>query len=193
MLLKQVEIPEGESGSYKIERFTVTGEEFQGFGPRYVPPGTYTRLMCGRSVIMSDTPDEMRDHYRIVRQAKGRCIIAGLGIGMVLYNMLEKPEVAHVDVLEISEEVIRLVAPWFKEKYGDRVNIINTDALEYTPPKGTRYAVAWFDIWDGICSDNLEDMKKLTRKYARIAEIKGSWARGLCEYQKRREVRAPWK
>lgn len=192
MLLKQVEIPEGESGGYKIERFTVTGEEFQGFGYGYVPPGTYTRLMRGRTIVMSDTPDEMRDHYRIVKQSHGQVIIAGLGVGMVLYNMLEKPEVEHVDVIEISEDVISLVAPWFIAKYGDRVSIIHADALEYSPPKGTLYDVAWFDIWDNICADNLENMKKLTRKYARIAEVKGSWARERCEYQKRSDARSPW-
>lgn len=187
MLLKQVEIPEGECGVYKIERFTVTGKEFQRPQDGYVLPGTYTRLMRGNTIVMSDTSDEMADHYRFVKAANGDVLVAGLGIGMVLYNLLEKQTVLHVDVLELSEEVISLVGPWFMERYPARVSIIHANALEYAPPKGTRYDFAWFDIWDGICSDNLEDMKKLHRKYARIALEKGSWARDRCEYYRKQE------
>jgi hypothetical protein len=31
--------------------------------------------------------------------------------------------------------------------------------------KGKRYDMVWHDIWDDICSDNLEGMAKLHRKY----------------------------
>jgi spermidine synthase len=187
MLLKQVEIPEGECGIYRIERFTVTGREFQRPQDGYVLPGTYTKLMRGNTLVMSDTSDEMSDHYRFIKSANGNVLVAGLGIGMVLYNLLEKQEVSHIDVLELSKEVISLVGPWFIERYVGRINIIHANALEYTPPKGTRYDFAWFDIWDNITSDNLEDMKKLHRKYAKIAREKGSWARGMCEYYRSKE------
>lgn len=192
-MLHKVQIPVGEMGNYKIERFTVTGKEFQGFGARYVPPGEYTRLMRGGQLVMSDTPDEMNDHYSFVRKAKGNVLIAGLGIGMVLYNLLEKADVTHVDVIEISEEVIALVAPWFYERYGDRIRIIHADILEYKPDSGIVYDFAWFDIWDDICVDNLETMKKLHRKYARTAKEKGSWAREICEYYRRRDKHAYWR
>jgi spermidine synthase len=129
----------------------------------------------------------MSDHYSFVRQAIGNVFIAGLGIGMVLYNLLEKENVKHVDVIEISPEVIALVAPWYKEHYGDRVNIFQGDVLEYTPPKNTHYDAVWFDIWDNICVDNLDEMSKLHRRWARKADVKGSWAKEICQMYKRRD------
>ena len=61
------------------------------------------------------------------------------------------------------------------------------DAFEYKPPKGKRYDAVWHDIWDGICTDNLKDMKKLHRKYGKNSNYQASWARGLCELYEKRE------
>ena len=62
-----------------------------------------------------------------------------------------------------------------------KLNIICADALEWKPPKGTRYNAVWHDIWDNICGDNLDDMKKLHRKYGRRTNWQGSWCRDQCE------------
>ncbi len=178
-------LPEGEIGAYKISRFTVTGEEFQGFTARYVPKGTYTKLVRGGTLVMSDTPDEHRDHSSAIYKAKGRVLIAGLGIGMVANEMLKKPEVEHLTVIEVSEEVIALTGPHLKALHGDRLTIVHADIFTYTPPKGELYDTIWFDVWDYICEDNLAQMEKLHRKYARRKRTKEafmhSWARGLCQ------------
>ncbi len=47
--------------------------------------------------------------------------------------------------------------------------------------------MAWFDIWDDLCTDNLEQMKILHRKFARKAAWKGSWGKEFLQYQKLRE------
>jgi len=189
MLLPQVDVPEGTRGPWSVSRFTVNEEQskfdrlravVKGHG-RYVPSGTYTALMRGGYVIMSDTPDEMRDHYEPVRRAKGSVLINGLGIGMVLNAILRKPDVTDVTVIEKSADVIALVGPHYAND--PRVTIVEADALEYQPPKGERYAVVWHDIWDAICADNLDDMKRLHRKYGRRADWQGSWARAQCERQ----------
>lgn len=183
-----VDVLEGRSGKWVVERFTVPKESFQGFSSRCVPAGTYTRLMRGETVVMSDTPDEIRDCLLPIHKAHGRCLVAGLGLGMVARAMLLKDEVEHVTIIEQSPNVIALMGPWLKERFRDRVEIIYADIMTWTPPKGARYAVAWFDIWDNICSDNLEEMKTLTRRFGRRAAWKGSWSREMCEMQKRQEL-----
>ena len=186
----KVSVPEGESGLWKVEQFTVSKEDasFERMrslfrGGRYVPEGTYTRLTRGGRVIMSDTPDEIRDHSYIIRNAKGHVLINGLGIGMVLQACLEKPRVTKVTVIEKSPDVIDLVAPHYRERYGDKVEIIQADAFEWKPPKDVRYGAVWHDIWDNICGDNLPEMHKLHRKYGRRTDWQGSWGRELCERQ----------
>jgi spermidine synthase len=191
-------IPEGVSGAYRIEHFTVTPEDsertrIRAWRDEYVESGDYTRLMRGRTVVMSDTPLEVRTNRPILIAATGRVLINGLGIGMVLKRILAKPEVERVTVVELSADVIALVGPSFTAD--ERVTIIHADALEYTPPTGERFDAVWHDIWDNVCSDNLPDMRKLHRRYGRRTAWQGSWRRDDCEYQERQWKRqeATWR
>jgi len=200
-LLRQVTVPEGVSGLWRVERFSVSEEDaaaecrrelFQAMqGRRYhpVPAGEYTRLDRGGTVVMSDTPSEMRDHYEPVRRATGRVFIAGLGLGMVLQAVLDRPDVAHATVVELSEDVYRLVAPHYQEKYGpERLTIIQGDAMTWTPPRGTHkdpYDVAWFDIWDAKTGENLAEFTRIKRRWARWAKWRGFWAEADIRYLER--------
>jgi len=187
MVMEKVDLPEKSQGAWKIDHFTLTGKEYQSFNcGRYVPPGTYTRLTRGGTLVMTDTPDEMRDHLPIViHAAYGSVLINGLGLGMVLKNVLLRKEITDVTVIEIDYDLIDLVGPHYTDDH--RVQIIGTDALTYKPPKGKRYNAVWHDIWDDICIDNLEAMKYLHRKYGRRTDWQGSWCRGLCELQQKKE------
>jgi len=185
--MEKVDLPEMKQGAWKIDHFTVTGKEFQSFNRgRYVPPGTYTRLTRGGTLVMSDTPDEMRDHLPIVQHAIGSVLINGLGLGMVLKNILLKDIVTDVTIVEIDRDLIGMVGPYYLFK-DSRVSIVCADALTFKPPKGKRYNAVWHDIWDDICIDNLEEMKYLHRKYGRRTDWQGSWCRGICEQQMKKE------
>lgn len=180
MLIEKVNIPEATRGAYRIESFTTECEDFHStLRGRGVPVGErFTRLMRGGTVVMSDTPSEMIDHYTAVHAAKGSCLINGLGIGMVLGAILRKEGVTDVTVVELSPEVIEMVAPSYQDR---RVTIVQADALKYKPPVGKRYQMVWHDIWDYICADNLPQMRALHRKYGRRTDWQGSWCRSLCE------------
>lgn len=177
------------SGSWNIERFTVDqrASDFDalraiissnGFG-RHTPPGTYIALKRRGEIIMSNTPDELRDLHPLRWHAEGHVLIAGLGLGCAVDVALACPRVTAVTVVEKAEDVIALVAPSFAEQ--DRVSIIHDDIFTWAPPNGQKYGAAWFDIWDAICIDNLPEMKTLHRKFGRLAAWKGSWCRHLCE------------
>lgn len=67
-------IPKGQSGDWRVECFEVT-EEDENFGclravvsgsGRFVPAGQYTRLMRNRTVVSSDTPDEIQDQQEAI-------------------------------------------------------------------------------------------------------------------------------
>lgn len=180
MLMERVDLPEGKIGRWAVEKFTVDRVDFHSlFRGREVPLGeTFTRLTRGNTVVMSDTPAEMRDHYAPVVKATGSCLLNGLGIGMVLKAILKKPDVTDVIVVELSQEVIDLVAPHYTDP---RVRIVHDSAFNYQPPKGKRFQMVWHDIWDYICGDNLPEMHRLHRKYGRRADWQGSWCRERCE------------
>jgi len=198
-------IPEGESGPWRIEKFTVTEKDaqfdalrglVQGSG-RHTPKGDYTRLLHRSSFmgpVMSDTPDERRDHLPIIWR-KGRILLNGLGLGCVARCLLEKEDVTLVHIVEKSSDVIKLVAPHMYEKYGNtRLQIFEDDAFTFRPPeklRKERYDAVWHDIWPEIRLDYLEEMKKLHRRYGRWAFWQGSWSREHLEAQRRREKRYP--
>lgn len=185
----KVDVPEGNSGDWEVRKIIVTEEQSKldmlrglfNYHGRYTPAGAYTQLLRGKTIVMSDTPNEIDDHWGIIHHAKGEVLINGLGLGVVLKGILSKPEVTKVTVIELSEDVIKLVGAYYKSQYGEKLEIINANALTWKPPKGKRYGAVWHDIWDTICSDNLPDMHKLHRKYARIAGWQGSWCRYQCE------------
>lgn len=190
----QVNLPEMENGPWKVEKFNVVENDLSQRieamkGRRYVPGGTYTRLMKNGHLIMSDTPDEIRDHLRFMRIAKGNILIAGLGLGMVLNWLINKSEVDFITVIEIDKELIDMLTPYYQS---DWVYIIHADIFEWKPPKTVYYDYAWYDIWNSICLDNLEEMKRLHRKFERKTTWQGSWCRKELEYLRQQEKNGYW-
>lgn len=181
-------IPEGTSGVWSVEHFTVGKRDAEiervralfssSSRGRFTPEGQYMRLRRNGRVIMSNTPDELRDLREFKFKAKGRVLINGLGLGCAAMIALDKPSVEHVTVIELSSDVVALVEPHL---CSDRLTVINADAYQWQPPKGERYGAVWHDIWDDICGDNLDGMKRLHRKYGRLTDWQGSWCRYLCE------------
>lgn len=189
-----VSVPDGVAGAYRVESFTVTEDDARWTALRsalgrdeYVPPGNYKRLMRGNTVVMSNTPMEIRTNMEFIRAASGDVLINGLGIGMVLSAILDKPEVRSVTIVERAAEVIELVGPAFRKDH--RVRIVEADALDFRPPKGAQYDTVWHDIWDYISTDNLSEMHRLHRKYGRRAAWQRSWCRLQCEWHKARTPR----
>lgn len=197
----KVDVPEGTSGNWKVKRFEVSEKASQisslralaSGGRGRVRPGTYTQLLRGGAVIMSDTPDEIRDHLLFIRQAVGRVLIHGLGLGMCLNAVLLKDEVTHVTVVEKSADVINLVADHYLGKFGsERLAIIHGDAFEWKPEKGQRWDVVWHDVWGTLCLDNLPQMHTLHRRFGRRSDWQGSWGRDFLERRRREQKRNRW-
>lgn len=184
----QVDVPEGKSGEWRVERFDISfikEAALANIRDSTILPGTYTRLMLGRSwdnPIMSDTVKEIRDHLTIIHNAEKHVLINGLGLGMVAQACLLKSEVEKVTVVELEEDVIKLVAPHLKNRFGDKLEIIHCSAFDYKPPKGVRYGAVWSDIWPNICSDNWSEYKVLKRKYSRKTDWYGAWEEDRVKY-----------
>lgn len=190
----KVTVPEGKCGRAEIRKFVVP--EFSPllfrYGSRSPDPGNYTSLLIDGKLWMSDTRAEVSDHYPVIYEIRKseRVLIHGLGIGVVLQAALRSETVKHIDVVEISEDVINLVKPHY-DKMATELNksmtIHHDDAIKKVWPQGMRWNVVWHDIWISITSDNLEDMKKLHRKFGRRCDYQGSWARWHCEQMDRRD------
>lgn len=169
-------IPPGESGTVKIEHVTITAadaalDNMRAFG-RYSPvtPGTMCRLLVSGSLMMSDGPNEHHTNSEIVHKSHGDVLIAGLGIGMVLLPILKKSEVRTVTVIEKYPDVDALVTPHIRKAAGtdaEKLSVGIADIFAWSPYKGSKYDIIYFDIWPSVCVDDLDQMTALKRKYAK--------------------------
>ena len=107
-------------------------------------------LIRENRVWMSLSPIETESLAPHVARMRGHVVIAGLGMGLALYNALLRPAVRRVSVLECDSEVIALFAritgsDWPKS---GRFTIEQIDAREWRSPVPVDYLYA--DIWDKI-------------------------------------------
>lgn len=189
-------IPEGKAGDVKVSKVTVTKTDSirsaMSFDPglMYCSPGDYLRLSIGGRCVMSNTRMEQNTNLDFVLKATGRVLIAGLGLGMIIIPTLQKPEVESVTVVEINSNVIKLVYPYIKHP---KLHVIQADIYQWLPKRGTKFDTIYFDIWNGICEDNLPDMRKLSLRFRPYFNSKNpnryinSWSRDWLRYEIRRE------
>lgn len=190
-------VPEMEYENYRIAHIDVTEEDVEMVQLRSIlgyeyreyydfEPGRYVQLQKiypGKnghqfySIMMSDTPMERRTNERVVRLAKGDVLIAGLGIGMILYPMIQKDEVHSIIVVEKAEPIIEMVGPlaykWAR-KAGKKFDVVHADIFDLALSQNIKWDVIYFDIWSEVSGDNYDDMKRLTAKF-KYRRNSGGW------------------
>lgn len=155
-----------------------------------IPCGKFIRLTHRGSVVMSDTETEKRTNSAFVRNAHGKVLVGGLGIGLILLAVQDKPEVEKITVIEKNKEVVELVADQLP--LNEKVEIINADAFEYIPAE--EYNTIYMDIWNYINEDVYrEQMKPLISRYRRYlvpkSEDENRYIDCWCKYQAKNGIR----
>ena len=150
--------------------------------------GVYVRLHVKDELMMSDTRMEKLTNLDFINEAKGKVLIAGLGVGLILNGLKTKinsGEVTEIVVIEKYQDVIDLISPKFPN-----VKIICADIFNYETKE--KFDTIYFDIWATIGTDNLDEIKKLHNKF-KFNKVKGgwmnSWMKEYLQAQKRRENR----
>lgn len=177
-------IPTGESGDWKIDTFKVSKENAEKFNlrcllnrnDRFIREGTYYKLSYKNELIMTNTPAEISDHEYFIRNANGKVLIAGLGLGMVIQGLLNEGKCTKIVVVEKSEDVINLVGEYYRKK---GVDVIHEDIFNYKPKEHFDYA--WFDIWEDINGDNYPQMVKLNRHFRGKISNMMDWCNYECK------------
>lgn len=163
-------LEERENNGWKLEKFEIKQSNFRAMLDG-ITPGIYIRLTHNGECVMSDTNMEKNTNRKFCSKAHGDIIIGGLGIGMIIMAIQDKPEVKSITVIEKNQEVIDLVASQLD--FNEKVYIICSDVFEWKPERGVKYDMAYMDIWNWINKDIYKkEMQPLKRKYARFLRSK---------------------
>lgn len=150
-------IPAGEAGLWYVWKSTIGAWESLRILNRYgqrIPVGRYTSLGCWTEAtlhdhqgecVMNDTEPELRKHLNFVLRAHGRVLVSGLGLGCVIRGLLLNPRVESILLLERDRDVLKLVRPHMPQD--PRLEILETDALEWAGKTCERFDCAWHDLW----------------------------------------------
>lgn len=148
-------------------------------------PGTYDPDDPNDDHIlwMSDTQAEILEHKPIIDKlqiCRGiphmRVLINGLGLGLIA-RAASLLGAEHIDVVELNPDVAALVGSHLPPN----VTVHVGDAYEMQWPHGTRWDLAWHDIWPEISDENLVGMDLLTKKYRHRVAWQDCWQKKGCQ------------
>lgn len=158
-------LKEGTCQGYKIAKSKVPmGHVLRTYDPRrgrlyedvFDSDFRIVTLKCKDDIWMSDTPLEQESYKPAVEKARGNVLICGLGIGLLPTFIKDKPEVKHIDIVEISKCVIKLV---WEQIRTPKMEIIHGDAWKYLAKSPKKYDFIHVDIWGSITAPILEVRK----------------------------------
>ena len=106
-----------------------------------------------KSTWMSVSPNEINTMKQPIRNAKGKVLTLGCGMGYFAYMASLKADVESITIVEREKSVIDLftsfILPQFKTK--DKITVINDDAVEYMMNlEDGLYDYCFVDIWIGV-------------------------------------------
>lgn len=136
---------------------------------RVCHPGTFTRLITkdsqgGWEIMMTDAPSEIRTSAEFIKAAHGDVLVAGLGLGVTLLQVLRKRCVKSVTIVELNPDVIKLVYPHLirhlSPKKAGKLGLVNQSIFDYKPEVkyGETFDTIWLDIWPDVSTRNLPEM-----------------------------------
>lgn len=141
-------------------------EGAQGYFTDYSSYGRGVALQREGSTWMSITPLEMESALIAEHSAKGKVVVAGLGLGMISLSLLQKRNVREVIVLDIDEGLInnfesmldgKSLKLWRSSLSNGRLKLFQCDCKSELPDHVVRAAQGadylWCDIWKDLFTD----------------------------------------
>jgi hypothetical protein len=180
------EVPSGKSGQWVIQKIAMPERDYDPAADsrpncfKY-RPGIYTCLRRDRTQFMTDLYDEWWTQRRGIEEALkrgGEILVTGLGLGLVAEAILRRPEskVTRLTIVEQSADVIQLVGPFLKNRYGGRIEIVEGDAFSWQNPTARHFTVGWHDIWpDPYTAANAAEMEALEQHHRPWCDWQGFW------------------
>ena len=159
-------ISQGSFGSYKIVKKEEKNNIIEGY--LYKREGNkefVIELLNDNNLVMKLGHKEIESTFQIIKFAKGRVGIVGLGLGYVAQEIAKNQDVKEIIVYEISKEVIEL----YRNNFGEnkKIKIIQGDAFK---AESQSFDYFYVDIYNYALSPKVVDDYKFFIKLHNIED-----------------------
>lgn len=121
--------------------------------------------------LMVDDPLHWLGMGELARQSKPpRVLVAGLGMGLILHHLVNRPDVTEITVVEIDPELIAFIRHFLP--VDSRIKIVQADFFAYLLASPPPFDTAILDLWV-IRADSPQEHRR------HVAETMGI-AKALC-------------
>lgn len=131
----------GETPKNILDFYGVTQEELL----------TRTAPVCilknnDKVVLMSDTNFERLTNKYFLENASGDVLIFGLGMGMIVYPLLNSTSINTIKIVENNQDIIDFVYPKIQERdTNSKVSVIHGDSTTWYLTDNSKYDFIYFD------------------------------------------------
>lgn len=112
-------------------------------------PLPYLAISKNKTIWMSITPSEIDSMEKEIKEAKGKVITFGLGLGYYAYMVSLKNDVESVTIVDNDDDIIDLfltyILPQFEFK--NKIHVVKSDAFKFLTNSLQEYDYAYFDLW----------------------------------------------
>lgn len=176
-----------ESTNYYITRGIMTQEfidkikagnsYLKQFADHYEPGKEHMFLISKtEGTMMSDYPDEKITNQKFLDKAHGDVLIFGLGLGLIVFPLIDDDNINSITIVEKDPELPFLVGAIIESFDSfSKVKIENGDAFTHVDKLNQKYDTIYFDIWSKITDESFEEMERLHETYSPSLKSKDSY------------------
>lgn len=176
-----------ESTNYYITRGIMTQEfidkiktgnsYLKQFADHYEPGKEHVFLISKtEGTMMSDYPDEKITNQKFIDKAHGDVLIFGLGLGLIVFPLMDEDNITSITIVEKDPELPFLVGGII-DSFDSlaKVKIESGDVFTHSDKLTQKYDTIYFDIWSRITDESFEEMEKLHETYKPFLKNENSY------------------
>jgi spermidine synthase len=151
-----------EKVNRKVE---LKGRVFEFYNTDYSGKDYYHSIKYNNKTLMTNEPFEVLTNQIFFEKSKGDILIFGLGLGWIIFPILDRDDIKSITVVEKNTEIIEFVGDILSKKdVKNKLNIIEGDVYDYYNVLDKKFDFIYFDTYD-TPDLSISDINKLNPLY----------------------------
>jgi spermidine synthase len=167
----------------KINRKSeLKGSIFEFYNTDYSGKDYYHIIRYNNKTLMSNDPFEVMTNQIFFEKSKGDILIFGLGLGWIIFPILDRDDIKSITVVEKNTEIIEFVGDILSKKdVKNKLNIIEGDVYDYYNHLDKKFDFIYFDTYDtpDLSITDIDKLNPLYQKFLNDGGISHFWCQEI--------------